>query len=209
MQHKTRLITFITRSTFVFSVINYSFLFLLCTSIENRIIAAAALSSAYMFWAGNTGDTASTDWQHFRVRYCSFILRVLLAVCHCSILPQLWLYLRYFRLCTFILPELKSISGFDTAGAADTRSSLGGYFQYWQYPGVMYCRYIIAIMGSSLLFGRFWYSLIVRVLAALKYTSILRNSTWRLLRWASVHIAVCRLAIVALSSRCKEEAIIR
>ena len=29
-----------------------------------------------------------------------------------------------------------SISGFDTAGTAGTRSNLGGYYQYWQYSGV-------------------------------------------------------------------------
>ena len=66
-------------------------------------------------------------------------------------------YSQYFGFCTFIYCLNSSISGFDTAGTAGTRSNLGGYCQYWQYSGVMYCGHIIAIIGSSL-FGRFYCS---------------------------------------------------
>ena len=78
--------TFITRSTVMFSRVNYSF------KLVNHITTAAALSSTArkIFSAGNTGDTASTDWQtsgsdtahswceHYTL--VTLILRVLAAV---------------------------------------------------------------------------------------------------------------------------------
>ena len=62
-----------------------------------------------MFSAGNTWDKPSTDWQYFRVRYCSFCEYWQYAIVrYCTLLR---VYSQYIRFCTFILPELREFRG--------------------------------------------------------------------------------------------------
>ena len=89
-----------------------------------------------LFSAGNTGDTASTDWQYFRVWYYSFILRVL-AVRHCPTLPILRVYSQYNQY--QVRPMLRWAS--DNFSAGNTRDTVSTDWRYFRVQYCSYCEY--------------------------------------------------------------------
>ena len=97
-----------------------------------------------------TGSVSGYDTAHSYCEYWQY--------CHFSILTIYCEYTRsIFGFCTFMLPELPSVSGFDTtAGTAGARSNWGGYCQYWQYSGVIFVlRICYCICIGSNLVGRY------------------------------------------------------
>ena len=96
--------------------------------------------------------------------------------------------LAVFRTMYFYIAWTPSISGFDTAGTAGTRRNLGGYCQYRQYSGIVYCGHTIATIWAVRTLILRILAATLRILAALKYTGLLRwasetfwagNAAWR------------------------------
>ena len=156
----------------------------------------------------------STDFQGLIL----LLLRVL-AIYHCSILPFLTTsiiltrcFSDYVRLCW--LPELRVFRGSILqvlpvlAVIWGDTTSIGNILGF--VLRIYYCHY-----------GQFfivWQLIAYSHIASTRSTAVhtfdtsitLRNSMWRILKWSSVPpAAACRLASVALSSRCNLEPIIR
>ena len=182
VQRKTRLITFVT---FIFSRVNYSFIFLVpgtcvlvrISEIISSLTAAALHYVRYFRRAILETLRVRTDWQYFRVRCCSLMLPVLLAVCHRSILPTLRVsILAVFRILYVCTAWTPCKSGLDAADrcTVGTPSNLGGYCgRNIIHRYALRTLLLLPLWMGSTLTGS---TLILRALAALKYNRYSLNA---------------------------------
>ena len=113
LQHKTRLITLVI-STFRRTITGLFFYWVRVSEIILSLIAAARRSKIYF---GRQYWSQCENWLIVFQRLMLLMLTTSRAVCHCSILPILWVSIvavfRILYVCTAWTP---SISGLDIAG---------------------------------------------------------------------------------------------